>query len=111
ARIDNQVQATDLGERAEHGAKVGALEVEADRVTGVARRLRHRWLRRPRALRGWCGLRLWHDLLHLRTRLDPGRLDTNRRCLTEYRRVRRLQRRDRVVDRLIEPQREVVAIR
>ena len=107
-RIDDQVQATDLGERAKHGAKVGALEVEADRVTGVARRLRHRWLRR---LRGRRGLRGRRRDLHLRTGLDSGRLDANRRCLPQHGRVRRLQRRDRIVDRLIEHEREVVAIR
>ena len=36
-RIDDDVQTADLGERAEHGAQVGALEVEADRVAGEAR--------------------------------------------------------------------------
>ena len=33
-RIDDDVQAADLGERAQHGAQIGALEVEADRVAG-----------------------------------------------------------------------------
>ena len=32
--VDDHVQAADLGEAAQHGAQVGALEVEADRVAG-----------------------------------------------------------------------------
>ena len=34
ARIDDDVEAADLGEGAQHGAEVGALEVEADGVAG-----------------------------------------------------------------------------
>ena len=45
-RVDDDVQAADLRERPEHGAEVGALEVEADRIARVARRrLRRRRLR------------------------------------------------------------------
>ena len=41
-RVDDDVQAADLGEGPQHRAQVGAREVEADRVAGVARRvLRH----------------------------------------------------------------------
>ena len=33
-RVDDDVEAADLGERAQHRAEVGALEVEADRMAG-----------------------------------------------------------------------------
>ena len=109
ARIDDQVQAADLGKRAEHRAKVGALEIEAHRIAGVACGLRRGGLR-LRWLRGWRGLRLRDRRANLRTGLDSG-LDTRRRRLTEHRNVRGLQRRDWIVDRLIEYEREIVAIR
>ena len=37
-RIDDDVQAADLGERAEHGAQIGALKIQADRKAGKALR-------------------------------------------------------------------------
>ena len=103
-RIDDDVQAADLGEGPQHRAQVGALEVEADRVARVARARRCGAARRPARP----APAVWPARLRLRQR-PAARPPAAPAAATGAR--GRLERRDRIVDRLVEHDRQVVAVR